>query len=201
MILEDDSDWDVSLKSQLKQFASLARNIENKHRAEDDQLGPHDRTFSPYGSKWDMLWLGICANPPAPEGAETFPGVDDVESHWVYQINGGTACTTAYAVTQKSAREMLTHMEDTYRPTDILMPIFCASSDKVCLVVWPMLISNYKAAGSLKKDSDIKHAVEDKDGQVEEEVREKGESWKIVHSAINDALEKSGRTQNAAAKS
>ena len=198
--MEDDADWDIALKSQLAQFAHAARRIENRERAEDDQLGPHNRTLTPYGSTWDLLLIGICANPPGPLGAETFPGVDGGEPFWVYPVTGGTACTYAYGVTQTSARLLLTHLADTNRPTDIAMSTFC--QERKCVIVWPMLISSHKAAGSLKLDSDIggtSSTPSSGEGEKEdqEEFREKGESWKIKHSAIEDALEKSGFHQNA----
>lgn len=205
LILEDDADWDVSLKSQLKEFAKAAHTIESRQGTSDDQLHPHNRTSSPYGSKWDLLWLGICANPPGPADAITFPGAGG-EPHFVYPVDGGTACTVGYGVTQESARLMLAHLEDTNRPTDIAMSIFCQNSDILCLVVWPMLISAHKMAGSRSKDSDIGHSppsqhnsseTADPNGPKEEdEIREKGESWKIVNSAILDALEKSENSSN-----
>ena len=202
LIMEDDADWDVSLKSQLVQFADATRKIENRQRPEDDQLGPHNRTLTPYGSTWDLLWLGICANPQDPSDAELFPGVDDGEPFWVYPVTGGMACTFAYGVTQKNAQLLLEHLADTNRPTDLAMSTFCQDSERKCLLVWPMLISSYKAAGSSKKDSDIKHSAKG-EGEVGEQspevIREKGESFKIKHSAIVDALEKSGISKNATA--
>ena len=60
LILEDDADWDVSLKTQLTQFALGSRHILNTPTSSEP--------LSPYGDGWDMLWLGHCAqdNPPAP---------------------------------------------------------------------------------------------------------------------------------------
>ena len=204
LIMEDDADWDVSLKSQLAQFADATRKIENRQRPEDDQLGPHNRTVTPYGSTWDLLWLGICTNPQDPPDAELFPGVDGGEPFWVYPVTGGMACTFAYGVTQKSAQLLLTHLADTNRPTDLAMSTFCENSERKCLLVWPMLISSYKAAGSSKKDSDINHSAKGEgEGEVEKQepevIREKGGSFKIKHSAIIDALEKSGISENATA--
>ena len=202
LVIEDDADWDVSLKSQLARFAYASRKLENRERPLNDLLGPRTRTFSPYGSKWDLLWLGICANPPGPEDAELFPSITGGDQFWVYPVSGGTACTYAYGVTQQSARLLLAHLADTNRPTDIAMSTFCQDPARKCLVVWPMLISSHKAAGSLKKDSDIggtSGAPSDNETKTEdiEEIREIGESWKIEHSAIMDALKKSSDSQNA----
>lgn len=199
MILEDDADWDVALKSQLTDFAYAARKIENRFRPADIQLGRNDQTVTPYGSIWDILWLGICANPPGPPDAVTFPGVDE-EFHYVYDVQGGTACTYAYGVTQQSARSLLQYLEDPSEPTDIAMSNFCGGPDRHCLVVWPMLISSHKAAGAYSKDSDINHSSSTDTDTTDESqpIRQKGESWKIEHSAILAALEasNSSRTEN-----
>jgi len=61
LILEDDADWGVSLKSQLHTVAEKTRSLGNVAR---DQ-----RTHSPYGDEWDLLWLGNCATPPGPRNA------------------------------------------------------------------------------------------------------------------------------------
>ncbi|KAI1500959.1 glycosyltransferase family 25 protein [Biscogniauxia marginata] len=55
LIMEDDMDWDVHIKTQLAQFASAAEAIQTGLH--------HDQTLSspsPYGQNWDMLWLGSC---------------------------------------------------------------------------------------------------------------------------------------------
>ena len=52
LIVEDDADWDVSLKSQLTQPALGSRHVLNASTTEP---------VFPYGDGWDMLWLGHCA--------------------------------------------------------------------------------------------------------------------------------------------
>ncbi|KAL9128639.1 MAG: hypothetical protein Q9217_002735 [Psora testacea] len=54
LILEDDSDWDVSLKDRLVDFAHGSR-----HFATQSSGGVLPQT--PYGDVWDMLWLGHCS--------------------------------------------------------------------------------------------------------------------------------------------
>lgn len=50
--MEDDMDWDVRLKSQLPMVARGAREL---------FLSPESHpSLSPYGSNWDLLWLGHC---------------------------------------------------------------------------------------------------------------------------------------------
>lgn len=54
--MEDDSDWDVNLKSQMLEFARGTRALQ---AASKNQTSP-TTSFSPYGDDWDMLWLGHC---------------------------------------------------------------------------------------------------------------------------------------------
>lgn len=92
LILEDDSDWDLRIKSQMYELAKASRILlqpqsqtqaeESRDFLPDDHS--HDRslselnseaiepTTSPYGDpdKWDLLWLGHCATrfPRATDG-------------------------------------------------------------------------------------------------------------------------------------
>ena len=54
LIIEDDSDWDVSFKDRLNDFARGSRFLSEQS---SNGATPH----SPYGDNWDMLWLGHCA--------------------------------------------------------------------------------------------------------------------------------------------
>ncbi|RYP03756.1 hypothetical protein DL764_004931 [Monosporascus ibericus] len=56
LIMEDDMDWDVHLKTQLSQFAPAAQTLEAGFHHNQTLASP-----SPYGRDWDLLWLGSCA--------------------------------------------------------------------------------------------------------------------------------------------
>ena len=87
LITEDDVDWDIRLKEQMKKFALSSQALTQPLYPEDD-LRYADHTFldpskdlieslqpmhlvslpktrppqfSPYGDDWDLLWLGHCA--------------------------------------------------------------------------------------------------------------------------------------------
>lgn len=95
LILEDDADWDIRIKSQMQSFAEASRlllqpasvsntshetfldpsypsHYSNKQPL-DLHVGNHDTiapTSSPYGDieRWDMLWLGHCGSQlPTPD--------------------------------------------------------------------------------------------------------------------------------------
>ena len=84
LILEDDADWDVRIKSQLRDFAFASRalvqpvTVKPISFADPTYPSPEGSTFmppdiyfhnlpstvaptsSPYGDGWDILWLGHC---------------------------------------------------------------------------------------------------------------------------------------------
>ncbi|XXH02303.1 hypothetical protein Hte_008674 [Hypoxylon texense] len=81
LILEDDIDWDIRLKSQLQTFAAASRTWlrESKSgKAEVELLNavkPIDRDIkNVYGNSWDVLWLGHCgADLPSSSNPLTSP--------------------------------------------------------------------------------------------------------------------------------
>ncbi|KAE8384727.1 hypothetical protein BDV23DRAFT_166244 [Aspergillus alliaceus] len=50
LILEDDADWDVSIRSQMIKVAEGVRNL-----TKTTEIGT-----APYGRDWDVLWIGHC---------------------------------------------------------------------------------------------------------------------------------------------
>jgi GR25 family glycosyltransferase involved in LPS biosynthesis len=83
LLIEDDVDWDVNIKSQLQQFALGVRALttprldgtfaDPTYPSPRDNSDPVDISYSslsptipvvdsPYGNGWDVLWLGHCGN-------------------------------------------------------------------------------------------------------------------------------------------
>ncbi|OHX00878.1 glycosyltransferase family 25-like protein [Colletotrichum incanum] len=77
LILEDDVDWDIRIRSQLHDFAlstqALIQPLKNAPLSSGSPIQgtvvdiPFDNlpatvapTFSPYGDDWDLLWIGHC---------------------------------------------------------------------------------------------------------------------------------------------
>lgn len=70
LILEDDMDWDVSLREQMSDVARGARFLAmsdeeaemfTESGADTPSIAGDERT--PYGTDWDVLWLGHCSAP------------------------------------------------------------------------------------------------------------------------------------------
>lgn len=193
LVIEDDADWDVNIKSQLQSLSTATRDLGKTH---DPWTG--DLTKSPYRDDWDMLWLGTCGVPPAGDDTKTFPGEGKEWPHQIFMVfhaRGGLACTYGYAVNKRSARSLLGWLLDVDDPIDFEISRWCERNN--CIAVWPQLIGAYESAGQFK-DSNIRHGGEDAEGRnpensaPENEIREKGSTRNIVNSAILNTLERLG---------
>ncbi|KAK5947468.1 hypothetical protein PMZ80_001618 [Knufia obscura] len=177
LILEEDADWDVRVKEQLRDFAvgSLGVQMRSAHapyfaersgeylRYEDvtSWLGQTDSNanlhvpHSPYGSDWDVLWLGNCGMRmnarredwntlavvrsddetaiPVPdyhhwdwEDAHPYDGAMN-HSRWYLSQPTDGVCSIAYAVSQRGARRILLElgMERADKAFDLMLQDFC----------------------------------------------------------------------------
>lgn len=164
LIVEDDADWDVSLKTQFTQFALGSRHILNASTSSEP--------LSPYGDGWDMLWPGHCAQdapskpfarffiandtttPPAghrwslwnPEDTLTYDIPHNHTTRVVYQPVGGV-CSYAYALSYTGAQKMLYHLSYSHfdGPFDVGQAGLCTRGRKgeidfSCVGVYPGLI-------------------------------------------------------------
>lgn len=174
LILEDDSDFDISIKQQLYQFASGTRALQNSTES----------LSSPYGNDWDFLWLGHCKLGPANDQSRFYvidsdptvapiarrngkwmndhipPDILMEDNRVVFKANNGGLCTYAYAVTYKGARKILASMSITPRD-DVLDMNFrrmCQGKFGVpfdCYGSYPTLFGSHRAAGPKNRDSDV----------------------------------------------
>lgn len=197
VIFEDDTDWDVGLKSQLTNYALgsqyLSGHIKNQ------------KSHSPYGDDWDMLYLGHCGNspveddnrrfvikndptvPPAQhrQNFATIPDMGSYDNHTriIFPSNGGV-CTYSYALSYRGAQKVLYHMSmSVYSdPVDIGYRNMCSKKERNfrCIAVFPQLVDSHRAAGSDIKDSDI--------AERKGAFRAKGYTPNIVHSTRLNAL-------------
>ncbi|KAI5920283.1 hypothetical protein F4810DRAFT_683368 [Camillea tinctor] len=205
LIMEDDLDWDIRLKSQLEKVAQGARTI----------MPSDHNPISPYGDSWDVLWLGHCGeifpemlpeNKGKPEHPkytihddETVPPINKLTglvdfamypefTRWVH-VAGGPICTFAYALSQRGARKVLFDLsvDHLLGAFDNALAGFCrdgASGNPdglhaKCISVTPPVFFHHKARGRLIGDSDIQK-IDNGD------IREKGSTENIVWSARNN---------------
>lgn len=194
LILEDDADWDVNIKTQLREFARGLHSLQRNHKVSKQ---------APYGTDWDLLWIGGCASGPNKNETQFYVIPDDPtvprvqrRSTWagpleswkqqfpedstrfIYRADEG-CCTFGYAVTNRGARKILTalsidHIEE---PVDTAISKLCGGLDDRqrigCYAPFPNLIGTYRPAGPAYKDSDIESGGD----QIHEE-----QAYNLVYS-------------------
>ncbi|KAK5046158.1 hypothetical protein LTR84_008615 [Exophiala bonariae] len=210
LILEDDADWDVSIKAQMTEFARGTRWLMN-------HTGP---SRSPYGDSWDILWVGHCSahshhsdtrrwvirkDPTVPppdkrnyvlkpydlgywEGAPLF----DTQTRLVYKAGYGF-CFAGWAVSLRGAEKMLHRMS--MLPYELAVDLGVAEMcgrgtyNMTCLAPYPAYIGVSKPAGNSNRGSDIVDANgQGRAGDVGtvehtgEKIRDKPTSERVVFS-------------------
>ncbi|KAL8719193.1 MAG: hypothetical protein Q9225_003772 [Loekoesia sp. 1 TL-2023] len=191
LVLEDDSDWDVSFRDQLADFATGSRYIS----------GTTTKPRSPYGDDWDLLWLGHCSAQQDPsdqrrfviENDDTVPPVQhrinfnlvpkmnelgyDNSTRIVFRANNGV-CLYSYALSYRGAQKILwwQNKVKVFNPIDMGIGYQCRDDPNFkCIAIFPQIVDSHKAAGRQSRDSDI--------GSFDpKSIREKGFTYNIARS-------------------
>ncbi|KAI4087265.1 MAG: hypothetical protein L6R37_008340, partial [Teloschistes peruensis] len=185
LIIEDNADWDIALRDQLQTFGNRTCTLSNVGRNESLRVTSETPTHSPYGDDWDLLWLGDCAVPTAPDDAQIFSGEgsgNSPQTHYVFPVRGGMSCLYGYALNHRSVRTLVGWLLDVDEPTDFAASRYCEHF--LCIAVWPELIGFHKPAGPHSKDSSI--------SDTDDGWRDQSESRNFVHSAVLDMIQKMG---------
>ena len=173
LILEDDADWDVTLKYQMVEFARGSRFLLNTPRAKQPR--------SPYGDDWDMLWVGHCGALEQRNDGRRWIISDDVtvepsdfqsdnvdkptiepfgkeHTRMVFKSANG-CCLAGYALSLSGARKSLNMMSlrAWNGPVDWGYNDLCRKgiTNFTCVAPFPQLIGVYRPAGIESKWSDI----------------------------------------------
>lgn len=167
LILEDDADWDVALKMQLREFARGVRLLNGEENAPKT---------APYGTDWDILWIGGCASGPGANETTFFAIPDDPTvpspdkrdgwggpletwkqqypnlpigtTRFLYRAEMG-CCTYGYAVTREGAKKILAALsvDRLDCAVDNAMSDLCAGTNGrrqlKCFATFPNLIGTY----------------------------------------------------------
>ncbi|OQD80293.1 hypothetical protein PENANT_c037G09433 [Penicillium antarcticum] len=198
LIIEDDVDWDVSLRAQMKDIASAVKSLT---KTTQDEGGP-------YGRGWDVLWIGHCGE-YWQEGFETvFFDNDAVCPHadytgWAHQYlsripdgkravywSDNPVCSFAYALSHDGARKVLELTgAGQGEAFDVKMMGECKAGNLRCISVAPEVIHQYFPP----EDYRLKSLVDIGNGEApgpEDAVFEsiKGTTENILHSARCQAL-------------
>ncbi|PYI00551.1 LPS glycosyltransferase, partial [Aspergillus sclerotiicarbonarius CBS 121057] len=195
LILEDDADWDITIKQQLREFARGIRALTGN---------TNTSKTAPYGTNWDILWIGGCASAAAPNETQfyaipndpTAPSLDhrgtwggpleswkelypETSTRFIYRAEMG-CCTYGYAVTKRGAERILAALavDRLVAAVDNSMADMCGGKDGrpqiECYAPFPNMIGTYKAAGLASKDSDIHNGSEDEWHEAQ--------AWNLMYS-------------------
>ncbi|PWY91895.1 hypothetical protein BO94DRAFT_382497 [Aspergillus sclerotioniger CBS 115572] len=182
IIMEDDVDWDVTIKTQLQSFALAVRALQGA----DQKV-----TASPYGDDWDILWLGHCGlqcrtdvpfflspHDPTVLPSHHFlpywrdPPPIDVPKHTrLVCAVSDSVCSIVYAVSYRGAQKILSALSvspgdlaeeiDIGAQFDVSLGRMCGNGYLQCFAAFPSLTGGYQAAGPSSKASDIHDENED----------------------------------------
>ncbi|KAJ5150688.1 uncharacterized protein N7500_010877 [Penicillium coprophilum] len=181
MIMEDDTDWDVSIKVQLQSFAHAVRALQLK----DTQKVP---TQSPYGDDWDILWIGHCGvscktdlpfyltpnDPTIPmphhfrplwRDSPIFKGHERPDHSRLVCTASDAICSMFYAVSYRGAQRILAALSvnpsglaeeiDIGAQFDVSLGRMCGKGYLRCFAPFPSITGAFRQAGPKAKTSDI----------------------------------------------
>ena len=152
LILEDDADWDVSIKHQMQLISSAVREF----------TFVDEKDTSPYGRSWDILWLGHSGEHTANDTRRiefedpTAPLEADYTGwakKYFLNIKPGTRVvqrginpvgTIGYALTKRGAKKIAKWAgKGENEAFDIRLLQGCKTKNLSCLVVNAMVIHHY----------------------------------------------------------
>ncbi|KAI0386066.1 glycosyltransferase family 25 protein [Hypomontagnella monticulosa] len=199
-IVEDDVDWDLRIKDQIR---LVSDNVRAYTGVKED-----DRT--PYGTNWDVLWLGHCGSIitddlPTPRvypddsrcETELYSGWSKrflreklAEGYRQVQASQMTVCTFGFGVTKEGARKIVPQLsQGADEAFDVALSAHCRDKKLNCIVVNPQLFNHYEPPA----DKGYVSAVHAGDGRGEASddsqfEHTKGTTGNIMKSARCEAL-------------
>ncbi|KAI1093515.1 glycosyltransferase family 25 protein [Rostrohypoxylon terebratum] len=199
-IVEDDVDWDVRIKEEMR---LVSDNVRAYTGVEED-----DR--APFGTSWDILWLGHCGSIITDDMVGSRVYADDsrcetelysgwskrflrenlTEGHRQVQPSKLTVCTFGYGVTRRGARKMLPLLsKGANEAYDVALSGYCSDRTLKCIVVNPQLFNHYEPPRDSGYVSDVH--VGDGQGQTSDDSNfenSMGTTGNIMKSARCEAL-------------
>lgn len=183
LILEDDADWDVTLKSQLVEFARGTSSLQESDGKTQQNNRENKVVLSPYGEDWDLLWVGHCGARNREDEDQNYYVIRDdptavPQDLWGWPrrqpnltpaaLQGENTrvvftpvrglCTFGYALSFRGAQRLLYHQSIAGFATASDRALQRACNDRFmgfnCIAPYPPLIGTHRAAGLTSKDSD-----------------------------------------------
>lgn len=152
LIIEDDVDWDVTIRDQMRLVSDNVRAFATTS----------DGDSAPYGSAWDVLWLGHCGEVTKPETlkreypdpslmpTELYAGwskkwLENIfEGHRAVQWTEQVVCTFGYGVSRAGAQNMLKFLgQGQDEAFDVALMTACQKKHLQCITINPELMHHY----------------------------------------------------------
>ncbi|KAI1756702.1 hypothetical protein F4782DRAFT_549203 [Xylaria castorea] len=164
LVLEDDVDWDISIKQQLALVAPAIRKITKSTVYSADQ---------PYGDAWDLLWVGHCGdfiprnaiflrdeslpvdlNVKYRESDGRFTILTTEPQQRIVHMTTTPMCTYAYALTADAARRLYLYSKNWAFKRVITKDLehWCQAGFLKCVSINPELFHHHKKAGKLTSE-------------------------------------------------
>ncbi|KAH7021354.1 uncharacterized protein B0I36DRAFT_354020 [Microdochium trichocladiopsis] len=201
-ILEDDVDFDIAIRDQMQLISDNVRTYTTT---------PGDNT-APYGSGWDVLWVGHCGSwifkevlpdmhlfadatripTPAYAGwSKRFLREFLAEGTRAVHHNHMSVCTFGYGVSARGAHRLieLASADNGAEAFDVSLSNHCRDAKVDCLMVNPQVFNHYQPPAELGYVSQV-HSGDGKGTPVDESEFEHvmGSTANIVNSARCQAL-------------
>ena len=196
LILEDDVDWDVTVKDQMRLISEAVRDF--------TYVDLDDPT--PYGHSWDILWIGHCGehtdrdtrrveffDPARPQNYTGWSKqfVDNLApGKRAVQRGRNPVCTFGYAMTRRGAQKVLEWAgKGENEAYDIRLLEGCKTKHLSCITVNPEIMHHYTPPREFGRVSNVANG-NGRGSVAEEEEFEKlmGNTANIVNSARCRAL-------------
>ena len=179
LIMESDVDWDMRIKESMVGLGEGVKAVADfpfdPPRELKDPRHPRDfekesQTISPYGDKWDLVWMGHCGSSNDGNGrifAYNDTSAPDEEHAWSFAERPGpghrpegtrivfqmrkTVCTTSYMISNQGARKFERLFREANSPIDLKIWSHCENDPTLsCLGVWPQIISMAESKTNIK---------------------------------------------------
>lgn len=170
LIMESDVDWDMRLKDTMVGVGDGVKAIADWPFDPPNQTRDFSKELSPYGDRWDLMWIGHCGTSADGNGriyAFPDPSAPDSEHEWsfgggpseghrppgtriVFQMRRAV-CTTSYAISNQGAHKLEKHFRQANSPIDLKIWDHCEHDPNLaCLSVWPQVISMAESKTNIK---------------------------------------------------
>lgn len=160
LIMSSDAAWDARIRSQLLGFCDAAQTLTNKS-PDPSSIGKNMQpVFGPYGTDWDILWLGHCGSNgeafdapindlteiphakiwTAPDGRPLEAQYSSTDIRLISDKPVGDLCLSSYAVSYRGAVKLLSLVEDMRGLLDQYVKERCQDGDLKCVIQWPQIL-------------------------------------------------------------